>query len=101
LIREMLNEMKWKKNNKYLMPDKQSATEYSEMETEYKIAADLISLRLARGLTQAALAEKINTRQSSIARLESGNSLPSLSMLLKAARALNANVEITVKPKSE
>lgn len=92
--------MKWKQHKKFLMKDGRFAKEYSALETEYKIAADLIRLRLASGLTQEALAEKINTRQSSIARLESGNSLPSLSMLLKAARALNADVEITLKPKS-
>jgi transcriptional regulator with XRE-family HTH domain len=92
--------MKWKQHKKFLMKDGQFAKEYSVLAPEYKIAADLIRLRLASGLTQEALAEKIHTRQSSIARLESGNSLPSLSMLLKAARALNADVEITLKPKS-
>jgi transcriptional regulator with XRE-family HTH domain len=91
--------MKWKEHKKFLMKDGQFAKEYSTLEPEYKIAADLIRLRLASGMTQEALAEKINTRQSSIARLESGSSLPSLSMLVKAARALNADVEITLKPR--
>jgi len=45
-------------------------------------------LRLAKGLTQAQLAELLNTKQESIARLESGSPLPSLSTVKRVADAL-------------
>ena len=47
-------------------------------------------LRIQRGLTQAQLAELVGTRQPSIARLENGNSFPSLSFLKRIADALDA-----------
>jgi len=51
-------------------------------------------LRMLRGLTQAQLAEMVGTRQPSIARLENGTSIPSLSFLQKVAAALNARIEV-------
>ena len=60
------------------------------LEPGYQIAR----LRILRGLTQAQLAEMVGTRQPSIARLENGTSLPSLSFLKKIAAALNAKLEV-------
>jgi transcriptional regulator with XRE-family HTH domain len=59
----------------------------------------LIRLRLAKGLTQEELAKLMNTKQESIARLESGKSLPSLSTVMKAAEALDADLEISLRPR--
>jgi transcriptional regulator with XRE-family HTH domain len=50
----------------------------------------LIRLRLAKGLTQEDLAKMLNTKQESIARLENGSSIPSLSIIKKFAEALDA-----------
>jgi transcriptional regulator with XRE-family HTH domain len=49
---------------------------------------------MLRGLTQTQLAELVGTRQPSIARLENGSSLPSISFLQKVAAALDARVEV-------
>lgn len=54
-----------------------------------KIGSDVTELRIINGITQKDLAEKINTKQSSIARLENGSSLPSLQFLYRIAKALN------------
>lgn len=54
----------------------------------YEIAQMVIEARLIKGLTQEELAEKVGTHQSSIARLEAGNTLPSLSFLEKIADSL-------------
>lgn len=54
-------------------------------------------IELARGLkniTQHELARKIGTRQSSISRIESGSSLPSLSFLLKIAEAFETTLTV-------
>ena len=67
----------------------------NELEPGYQIAR----LRIQRGLTQAQLAEMVGTRQPSIARLENGSSVPSLSFLERIADGLDATVEITIKPK--
>ncbi|MHB8934298.1 MAG: helix-turn-helix transcriptional regulator [Bellilinea sp.] len=61
-----------------------------ELEPGYQVAR----LRIQRGLTQTQLAEMIGTRQPSIARLENGSSLPSISFLNKIATALDAKIEV-------
>jgi DNA-binding XRE family transcriptional regulator len=64
----------------------------NELEPGYQIAR----LRLQRGLTQTQLAEMVGTRQPSIARLENGTSVPSLSFLDRIAKALDARIELHV-----
>ncbi|MDO8754885.1 MAG: helix-turn-helix transcriptional regulator [Anaerolineales bacterium] len=66
-----------------------------ELEPGYQIAR----LRIARGLTQAQLAEMVGTQQPSIARIESGNALPSLLFLERVASVLNARVEVHILPR--
>jgi DNA-binding XRE family transcriptional regulator len=67
----------------------------NELEPGYQIAR----LRIQRGLTQAELAEMIGTHQPSIARLENGSSVPSLSFLERIANALDARIELHVVPR--
>jgi transcriptional regulator with XRE-family HTH domain len=75
--------------------------EYENLETEYKFAVNLIRLRLAKGLTQEDLAKMLNTKQESIARLENGGSMPSLSTMKKIANVLGADLEINFRPKNQ
>ncbi len=91
--------MNWREHKKQLMKDPEFRKEYDGMETEYKLAAMLIRLRLEKGLTQAQLAVLLDTKQESIARMESGNSLPSLSTVKRVADALDADLEINLRPK--
>jgi transcriptional regulator with XRE-family HTH domain len=93
--------MNWKEHKKQLMEDPEFRKEYEALEPEYQLAATLIRLRLAKGLTQDELAKVLNTKQSSIARLESGSSLPSLSMVKKVADALDAKLEIKLQPRQQ
>lgn len=69
-------------------PDFVAAAE--ALEPGYQIAR----LRILRGLTQTQLAEMVGTRQPSIARLENGSSVPSISFLQKVAAALDARIEV-------
>jgi len=66
-----------------------------ELEPGYQVA----HLRIKRGLTQAQLAEMVGTRQSSIARLENGTNVPSLSFLDRIAKALDAQIELNFVPR--
>ena len=92
--------MNWKEHKKQLLKDPEFRKEFEALEPEYKLASALIRLRLAKGLTQEQLAHILNTKQESIARLESGGSLPSLSTVRRVADALDAEVEISFRPKS-
>lgn len=71
---------------------------YEESELEYQIARALIKARLERGLTQKELAEKLNTRQSVVSRVENAKTVPSLSFLKRLAEVLNASLQVQFKP---
>jgi DNA-binding XRE family transcriptional regulator len=66
-----------------------------ELEPGYQVAR----LRIQHGLTQAQLAEMVGTHQPSIARLENGTGVPSLSFLSRVATALGARIELHIVPK--
>ena len=64
--------------------------EHEKQKLTFEMARQVIHLRISRNKTQKELARLVKTKQPSIARIESGNSLPSLKMLEKIAKALNA-----------
>jgi transcriptional regulator with XRE-family HTH domain len=64
-------------------------------------AYQVARLRILRGLTQQQLAERVGTRQPSIARLESGREEPKLGFLRRVAEALGAKVEVRIVPLEE
>jgi len=57
----------------------------------------IADMRETKGITQTALANKLNTTQSAIARLESGKQNPSADMLKRIGKALGKNL-ITLSP---
>ena len=67
------------------------------LEPGYQVAR----LRIRLGLTQAELAERVGTHQSSIARLESGNVVPRISFLRKVVAALGGKVEIKISSRED
>jgi ribosome-binding protein aMBF1 (putative translation factor) len=61
--------------------------EYDALAPEFEISVELLKARLRAGLSQAELAARMGTSQSAIARLESGQRLPSTKTLLRFAQA--------------
>ena len=57
---------------------------------KFEIAEMLIRARISKGLSQANLAKLIKSKQPNIARIENGNSLPSLRTLDTIAQALGS-----------
>jgi transcriptional regulator with XRE-family HTH domain len=55
--------------------------------------------RLAAGLTQAELAERIGTTQSAVARLESAGANPCVETLLRAVEAAGQELEVELRPR--
>jgi transcriptional regulator with XRE-family HTH domain len=78
--------------------DPEFRAEWERSEPDFQFRSALIGARLDAGLTQAALAERIGTKQSAIARLESGSSKPSFDMLGRLTHALNVSFEIGPGP---
>ena len=67
---------------------------YDELAPEYELATRVIEARLRTGLSQADVAKKAGTGQSSIARLESGKYNPSVRFLAKVARATGTKLAV-------
>jgi len=85
------------KFKKGLLKDPELRKLYDDSAAEYELMASIIEKRLAKGLTQSDLAQKVGTKQSAIARLESGHYNPSLAFLRKVAQALDAQLVVAMR----
>ena len=93
--------MNWKEAKRVLLEeDPLLKEELLKLEPKYQLIEKIIELRKENKLTQADLADRINDKQANIARLENGNSNPSLEKLLKIAKGLNAELKIDLIPKA-
>jgi predicted transcriptional regulator len=68
--------------------------EYDALAPEFEISAELVRARVRAGLSQAEPAPRMGTSQSTIARLESGQTLPSTKTLLRFAQATGSKVQV-------
>lgn len=71
---------------------------FDTSQAEFDLSRQLIETRIKSGLSQGELATKMGTSQSTIARLESGTSMPSMRTLTKFAQATNSQLQILFKP---
>jgi ribosome-binding protein aMBF1 (putative translation factor) len=77
-----------------LLADPEVRAEYDALAPEFEIASELLRARLRAGLSQAELAARMGTSQSTIARLESGQTLPSTKTLLRFAQATGSRFQV-------
>jgi len=77
-----------------LLADPQVKAEYDALAPEFEISQELVQARLRAGLSQSALAARMGTSQSTIARLESGLTLPSTKTLLRYAEATGSKFQV-------
>lgn len=80
------------------MKDADYRKEYDALEEEFALAHAMIKARADAGLTQEELAERMETSQSAIARLESGRMKPSARTLERFAKATGTHLRITFEP---
>lgn len=84
----------WDKVKKELLKNKEVHKEYKKLEPKYRLISQIIGMRLKKDLTQKELADRLDTKQSAIARLESGNYNPTLEFLQRTAEALGRKLTI-------
>ena len=77
-----------------LLANPKVKAEYDALAPQFEIAAELLRARLRAGLSQTELAARMGTSQSAIARLESGDTLPSTKTLLRYAQATGSRVRV-------
>jgi transcriptional regulator with XRE-family HTH domain len=85
--------------HKEWMKDPGYRREYEGLEEEFSLMKALIDARISAGLTQEQLAERMETSQSAVARLESGRSLPSARTLQRFAKATGTKLRISFEPR--
>jgi ribosome-binding protein aMBF1 (putative translation factor) len=83
---------------KRLLRDPEVRREYDALEEEFALAAAVAKARNRAGLSQAELAHRMKTTQSTIARLESGRGRPSTRTLDRFAKATGHRLKISFEP---
>ncbi len=79
---------RWVKNKDYRHA-------YDELAPEFALSRAVIKARATAGLTQEQLAQRMETTQSVIARLESGRTRPSTQTLDRLASATGTRLKIS------
>lgn len=90
--------MKFSTLHKKWMKDPEYRKEYDALEEEFALIAAVAKARLRSGLSQAELARRMKTTQSTIARLESGRGKPSTRTLSRFAKATGHRLKISFEP---
>jgi len=91
--------MNWREVKEDLLRDPEVKKEYNDLDVEYRLLKAVIENRIKKGLTQEMLARKIGTKQTAIARFESGKTNPSLRFIKKISEALDMDLEINFRPR--
>jgi len=87
--------------HKKWMKDPEYRKEYDALQEEFALMAEVAKARARAGLSQAELAKRMKTTQSTIARLESGRGLPSTRTLGRFAKATGHRLKISFEPVKE
>jgi DNA-binding XRE family transcriptional regulator len=82
---------KWMENPEY-------KAEYDALEEEFALMESLLRARTQANLTQEQVAERMETSQATIARLERGKVMPSTRTLKRYAEATGTRLKISFVP---
>ncbi len=82
---------------KRLLKNKGVKKEYNRLRPEYELLDKIIALRFKQKITQKQLADKLDTKQSAISRLEKGMINPTVDFLNKLASAFGKKLIVEFK----
>lgn len=85
-------------HERWLKEDPAYAAEHRAMEPEFALARELIRARTSAGMTQEDVAHRMGTKQTVVARLESGRAKPSTRTLERYAEATGRRLKISLEP---
>ena len=81
------------------LADPRIRAEYDALEPQFRLIRDIISLRNELNLSQVQLAKLVGTKQPDISRLERGDGNITINKLHRLAKALGADLDISLKLK--
>lgn len=84
---------------KEFLKDPAFRLEYAKSEVEFAPIRAILDARMKKGMTQAQIAKKMGTTQSSIARVESGRSNPTIPYMQRLADALDMRLDVRFLPR--
>ncbi len=84
---------------KEFLKDPEIKQAYVELKADDQVKSALIELRTKNKQTQKKLADKLDTKQAYISRIEKGGVSPTINYIAKMADALNADAEIIFRPR--
>jgi len=93
-----MKEISWEEGEKILLKNPEFAKERKRTEPEFQALRKLIYLRKKEKISQNVLANRINMRQSHVARLETGEVSPSIKILKRYAGGLGYSLELNLIP---
>ena len=76
------------------LKDEEFKKEWDNLELRYAVIKQLIKIRNSYNLSQAQLAEKLNTTQAVISRIENGTVNIGIDFIEKLAKAFDKKVEL-------
>ena len=88
----------WEEGERRLLRNAEVFEECQRLEPEFKILRQLIYLRKEKKISQEEIARLTKMKQSNIARLESGESTPTIKVLQKYAEALGQFINMEIVP---
>lgn len=77
------------------MQDSEFKTLWQAQAIKREITKEIIAQRIKKNLSQAQLAVKAGLKQPSLARVEAGDGMPSLTTLAKIAEAFGARLRVS------
>jgi ribosome-binding protein aMBF1 (putative translation factor) len=86
----------WRELRDRRMGEPGAAEAYEATKLAYQLGRSVRELRQSLGWSQAELARAARMTQSAVARFEAGGTVPTIPVLERLARALGADLKITV-----
>lgn len=93
--------MSWSALRDRRMAEPGAEEAYEAARLAFELGAAVRELRLARGWSQSELASAARMTQSAVARFEAGGAVPTLPILGRIARALDADLTVRVDARSD
>jgi ribosome-binding protein aMBF1 (putative translation factor) len=97
----MAERVSWEQLRDRRLAEPGAAGAYEAARLAFELGAAVRELRLARGWSQAELAAAAGMTQSAVARFEAGGTVPTLPVLGRIARSLDADLTVRVAARSD
>ncbi|MFC7387766.1 helix-turn-helix transcriptional regulator [Sphaerisporangium rhizosphaerae] len=96
----MSEQESWRELRDRRMAEPGAADAYEATRLAHELGKTVRAMREERGWSQSDLAREAGMTQSAVARFEAGGTVPTLPVLERLARALDADVEVRLTPRA-